>query len=764
MYTTADNYQNLFKHNYNFNKHHAVRAFVKELFQTKNEGKIGYQMSSQINFEDDRQKNILNSELYTQEGENKQVLLGLDDIQINNESIIDYDILGVEEKAIFSYITNMSYDHIIISGALGSGKTALIKYLFKHLDEHGNVEICNVLNCCSHKQPSQVYIDFNTNYPSNNPKEVIALFKEDLYNKTSKRIIHLLKRKELFDQVIEAIKSWEDHTNLDDFKYFEDKVLDTENWDSLTQIKKCKKIVNWIDDVKDKNEVTAKLRSIFSLLTFIITSIEPIRNECFIIAYDNIDKFNDEVQDELLDIIMGLSNGIKIKHLVTVRLTAFGQIAGNGSYSYSVFEHGGHPVSSLVSKRIKKYLEKQSIYSSITKDIPTEYLNPLNRRLEFINKELSNEKSLFSKLLNAFAGISIRRGLFLAERFFLNSSLDYEKSSGNYNFFIRSLLVGESPECKLRKEDPLVSNIFYIPHDRKNSLLIIKILTVLNNAKRIEEGVSVKELFALMKNSVLLTQEDFLSAINYLINVKKRLIYVNGVSKFKNKTALLSCDQRVNITNTGSQYLENLYDTVQYVQDCFLTINWTCKEIYQIQNKIRKETDFEYLEQRMYEMAEPSSINIPVEFMINSIKNFNCSTDTPYIPKYVDYSSTYERFKFIRKAMFSFFILDVSQSVYFNITNVFKSDIDTSKFINELSTLQIIVKISKHAYSTLLRQNYLDELASWLNLLIIVNFWNSLLFSNSSDELNKTIKRIEKYLKAVNYFDDNYQITATNTL
>lgn len=763
MYISVKGYQNFYKHNLNFNKHFAVRNLVKEIFQTRDEGRIGYQMSTLTNFKNGRQKNILDSELINEEEEeNQQVLLDFDDYQDGDKSIINYDILGVEEKAIFSYITNMSYDHIIISGALGSGKTALIKYLFKHLYENSSGEMCSLLNCCSHRLPSQIYIDFNTNYPSNRPMEIKELFKEDLYNKVSKRIIHLLNRQQLFDKVIEGIKNYEDYSNLDDYKYFEEEVLESNEWDSLTQSKKCRKIVNWIDKAKRKKDVSSKLKSIFNLLAFIINTLEPVRNECFIIAYDNIDRFKDEVQDELLDIIMGLSNGVRIKHLVTVRLTAFGQIAGNGSYSYGVFEHGGHHVNSLVSKRIKDYLDNKDSYRTITKDIPSEYLVPLNRRLEFICKELNSEESILSKSLNAIAGLSIRRGLFLAERFFLNSSLEFEKYNLNYNLFIRSLFVSESPECKIRKEDSLVSNIFYIPHNRRNSLLIFKILTVLNNAKKNEDGISMKELFLIMKNSVLFTQDDFFSAINYLIEVKKRLIYVNGISKFKNKTVLLSCDQRVSITNTGVQYIENLYNTVQYVQDCFLTINWSCKELYQIHNKIKGHTDLEYLRQNMYEKAALSPINIPVDFLLDSILKYNCSAGD-VAERYVDYSSTYERFKFIRKAISSFVILDVSQIIFSTISNVFDSDIDATNFFNELTTLQIIVKISKHAYSTLLRENYFDELASWLNLLIIIKFWNSLLFSNIPDELNKIIDRVEGYLKTVNYLKGEFKITALNT-
>lgn len=763
MFTQPVNYQNFYLHNYNFNKSYPVVTLINELFQTKNVGKIGYLMSTPRNFQNGRHTNILKTEINTNDLENKKEILSLDEVEIQKESIIDCDILGIEEKALFSFITNLTYNHIVITGALGSGKTALIKYLFEHLKENGHTEVCEELNCCEHKSPSQIYIDFNVQYPSANKDEVMRLFREDLLNKLSKKVIQLLQREQIFDEVIKGIRNYEDSKYFDAYKFFEEKVLDTNDWEKLTYIKKCKKITNWVDETRGEHQLPFKLSAMFSLLSYIVNILEPIRNECFIIAYDNIDKFDDEVQDELLDVIMSFSNGIKIKHLVAVRLTAFGQIVGNGSISYAVFEHGGYPVSQLVGHRIQHYLENKQEYSEITKDIEPQYLLIVNNRLEFIKTELLDHKSLLSKVLCCFSGVSVRRGLFLSERFFINSSIGYEEIRENYNYFVRALTVGESPECKLSFEDALVSNIFYIPHSRRNSLLIFKILTVLKNARKNGLGISANELFIIMKNSVLLTDEDFLSSLNYLVYVKKRLIYVNGISRFENIEQIINCDQRVSITHTGILYTENLYDTVQYVQDCFITIDWSSEEINTLQKRIGEWKRFKYLEERLREKAtDAKTPDATIEFLIDSIRNFDCSEDDPYIPTVVDYRSTLERFKFIRKAIFSFFILDLSQIIYFDVSKAIRPEKGTSNYYHELSTLGIIVKLAKHSFTTLMKNSYHDEILAWYNMLIIVEFWNSLLFDNPSKNLKNTMINIEKYLKEIGYFKGVNEITANS--
>ena len=517
------NYQNYYKHNYHFNKNHQLRVLIKKIFQTRDEGNIGYVMSTNDNFSDNRHKYVSSKEisLIDSEDSNTSEILEFDGLKINEQSIFDFNKLGIEERAIISYLKYLEYNHIILTGALGSGKTALLKYLIKYVNEDENKKRCPNLNCCNYHLPIALKIDFNSGYSTKVKSEILRLFQRNLYNKLSREIIKLLKDKRIFEGVIDGIVNYNENDHLDEFALFEDDIIKSKKWYKITQYEKSKLIIKWIENRFGKNDFTGKLEAIYNLLNFIIEILEDRNAECFFIVYDNIDRFDDSIQDDLLELIMSSSNNLRIKHIIAIRLTAFGHISGNGSYSFGVYEHGPCPVEVILTKRIEHYIENKREYYSITKEIPKDLLNSFDNRLKFIKKEFENQNSLITKMIKAFAGLSIRRALFLSERLFLNSSINYEKTNEPYNFLLRALVVGENTNCKIKRDDGLISNIFFLQSDRSNSLVSLKILKLLDIIKINNDYISLRELYKMLSCMMIITQEEFMQSINYLMYVKK---------------------------------------------------------------------------------------------------------------------------------------------------------------------------------------------------------------------------------------------------
>ena len=218
------------------------------------------------------------------------------------------------------------------------------------------------------------------------------------------------------------------------------------------------------------------------------------------------------------------------------------------------------------------------------------------------------------------------------------------------------------------------------------------------------------------------------------------------------------------ITRSGIGYIHNLYETIQYTQDCFCVINWKYNKIHQIQEKIRNDFKKEYLTKRLEEIANRlPNYSIHIEFLLDFITKFDFSETKPYIPKVVDYKSTIDRFQFVRKGLLVFVIQDICEFLYFNIIQVFEGSENCNRF-KQLPSAEILTRFSHHAFNTLMSEGYHPELSYWYNLLIICRFWNLLIFEYSSSELNKVIDKFEEHLINVKYLNDDHEIKAANTL
>lgn len=752
--TEINNYQIFDYYNKQFNSNHQIRLLIKKIFQTEHEGEIGYIMSTWENFEGQKYKNIPKFHNEDRKGQPDREIIDIEkaiDYE-NNYNIIDYNQLGQEEASLFNYLSMPNfYTHIILTGALGSGKTALLKFIKSYLDSPNHKDKCVELNCCGHKKPIAIKIDFNTGYSTEDKNQLFNQFYRELYRKFEMEVQRILSCEALLEEVLRGIVNRYDNNNFAEFADFEDDMMKNSNWQNLSHAKKTRSITKWIEDKHPPEDFKGVLKALFDMLRHIIDFLKLRNRECFICIFDNIDRFEDSIQAEMLEKIFSITNELKIKHIIAVRLTAFGNIS-QGTYSYCIFEHTAPPIEKIIRMRIEYYLNNKSIYSSITNQIRNKDLvKALNERLRFILNEMKKEDSasIIKRSIKALSGVSVRRGLFICERFFLNNSIKYDTNTP-LNFFLRALFVGENENCKIYNEDQLIANIFIDPLSEKNSLLAFKLLHVLWKAKSINERLTISKLYEMLKLITSFSDEEFLKVINYLMYVKRRLIYVNGISSFQNIQSCKSCKSYINITNSGIGYASKLYSTVQYVQDCFSVIDWSYYRINQIQDKIRNHAEYEAFKNRI--MSDPSVDNDEAigHFLISFVTEFNFSERQPYIPNEIDYTSIIQRYGFIRKCLTVLLVQDICEFVHYYILDVFERNDDSRKYFNQITSVEITVSLSHHVYNSLVENANKDELYYWYNLLLIIRYWNMIIF-NSSEKIDSIINKMEEYFNITRF-------------
>ncbi len=677
---------------------HEIKPIVDEMMQQQSIGPEGYHLSTVDNFVNNRHQT---ENLYQDD------LIDPKSAQIpNGTNIVNLNKLGPVEKCLVGYLLSSTYNTIVMPGALGIGKTATVKHVLDYISvniNHTNndVEACNA---CKIKNFISIRINFIDGYLPSNYSAIMHTFTEDLYNKLKRKITNIYNKYPATDNIVDKVintnikdesdDQWE--SKFDDF--VSSNVKNNTQWNNYTLIQKNECLFNWIDQ---KTDYESKIALLGYLIRFVKES-NYIRQGCFIILFDNIDQLTqEEVQNDILTFILRFSEVAKVKILIPMRQTAFGWIAANAAYSFGHFVFAGVLPIKIITNRMKYYIEQgdtNANYKQLKKAPNSDYIDKYEVRLRHIYDLLrADANNRLREVIDAISGNSIRRGLYITCRLFLNYVIKYDEPSPYENDLIRALFVSNNEEGTINPKDSLVTNLYVSQEDNLNSLLKIRILQLLYNAKKNKKRATIQILLDQLKRLYNWDNRIILSDINILMNARKKLIYVDGKNHYESTNDLFSSpNDRVNITYTGQRYLEVLLNELVYNQECFAAALW------------------------------PKAV-----------------------PNEVDYSSLIERFSFMRKCLNELLESDYRQTrKYISNTPINKRFIN-GIIVNEiisntaLSMLNI-VKSKKMSYL------YQEELKDWLSLLNKASVCEDKIFKNKNNsKSNKhAVKTIELYLKS----------------
>jgi len=738
-----------------------VSALVEMILSAENIGRIKYQVSSEDNFENRRSKYFFNNK-HLGVGKNKRELLEIiEDDKFNASNLEVNERLGKLELSLSNYIFARQPQNIVITGALGSGKSELINYVLDYISKYKVHKKCICFNSCELKTNIHILIDFNKyiRASDNHEKEFLSF----MFYKIGGKIIELFNNEKAIQSFIEWSDKTYDETSKLKNDYFvsliDDVIEKHENWNELSPKRKIKKIYSWIlERFEKKGDFSNGLNAFFEMINFYHSKYPKISRTCFLFIYDNIDGLPDDIQNILIEQIMRISNETSIKTIITSRLTTFAHIKGNSSFSFGLFENVGKSPLIIIKKRLIHYKENRKSdaeYLRTRKLIDKEILNVFDKRLDYILDLLNQNESRLSNVITSLSGLSIRRSLRLVRRLFYSFVIPYNNTNPFQDLLIRSLFSYDFSEGLMRIDDNRISNIFLHPKTSKNSLICLRILNVLNDYRNENRFITKSDLVTHLSLFKIDNENLVRESTRYLRNERKRLIYLNGLGLNESDSYELE-NTEIHITTAGQYYIERLCSELGYIQSCFEIIDWNLKF-----TNDDIEDVFEFIDSKLSSELSPSA-KVTKDILVSSIDDFKFNDDnnniSAYLPNEVDNQEITSRLQFLRKGLRVLLYQDIAETIIYIHNKARKQKLLTLKDINginELVTSPLICKVCNSVFNILrsrgkiiIQDSNYEELQNWYNLLIITNEWNNIFFDNySNKKACKLLNKIEEYNK-----------------
>lgn len=711
------NVQNYLSINKEFSE--TTSKLIEEIFQAQSVGNIGYQISEEDNLSDDRFRNTFNKSIKT-----KNYVLS----EREKKIVADFNDLGPVEKKIISQIANSSYTTIVLTGALGVGKTALLDFTSQYIK--GKSETCckSVLG-----YPLTLKINFNEGFVSKKTKDILSEFQILLFNQLRHTVDQIFTNhpdmldKLFFEILYKGKTDW--HVHFDNFIY--SLKITKEDWQLLSTEEKIEYFLGWIDD-HDISILSYKIRLISYLINFIKAN-HTNNNLCFFVIFDNVDKFKDEVQFSILSDLINITEISKVKTIIALRLTGFGHVIDNGSFTFDHIEMAGMLPEKIIIKRINHYLENKTDkpYFQYREKIPFEFLSILDNRLMELRDLFSDkDKNRVLRIFEAISGVSVRRSLLVVPRLLLNSVYSYKSTIVDRDSYARALLVDENLSSVFDPEDEYVSNIFYSHTTKTFSMICIRILQILHEFRNNNSEANIGELLIYLKRFNDWTDIEIADAINYLIMVNKRLAYIDGKRNIKLKGGFSKYSNlKIRITWSGVKYLKVLIKELVYIQESFSTISWSDEiKINKFPIRFFKKIFHEYY-------GNPKD---KFSLMISEI-----------MPNTIDNSKIEDRISFIRRALGILLWNDIAQMIMYINHNGDKEDIQITSLISNDIISNISISILRITITHYDKFNIKEELKNWESLLELANYFSLELLKTNDQNILDALSQYKREVKNI---------------
>lgn len=723
-----------------------ISALVEMILGAEDIGRIPYQMSTEENFENKRSKYFLSKNQLVSGKSKRELLEIIGDSQMC-ASNLKVNGMGKLELSLINYIFARHPQNIVITGALGSGKSELINYVLNHIDKHKIHEACASFENCPLKSNIHIRIDFNTytRASKNHERDFLSY----MFYKIGGKVIEIFSNKETIDSFIRWTDNGKSNLKNDYFISLVDDVVEKfDDWDQFSPQRQIKKIYSWIlKRFEKKGDFANGVNAFLEMINFYHSKYPKISRSCFLFIYDNIDGLPDEIQNVLIAQIMRISKETSIKTIITSRLTTFAHIKGNSSFSFGLFENAGKQPIFIVKKRLENYHKEKDTdieYIRVRKLIGSDILLAFDKRLDYILNLLNQDESRLTNVLNSLSGLSIRRALRLSRRLFYSFVVPWEQSTPVQDLLIRSIFSYDFRDGMMRVDDNRLSNIFIEPKSSKNSLLSLRILSVLNDYRNENRFITKSDLITHLSLFKLDNENLVRESTRYLRKERKRLIFINGLGLTDYDSYEME-NTEIHITTAGQFYIENLCSELGYIQSCFEIIDWELKfsnsDIANVYNFITNRLTSNF----------SSSINTTKDLLTRSIDDFTETNNniSSYLPNEVDNHDLLSRIGFIRKALKLFLFQDIAETIIYIHNKNNKHEqlvLKEIKGINELVSLSFIYKVSNSVFYILknktdkvTQDSNFNELLYWYDFIILANEWNSIFFEGN---VNKNISRL----------------------
>lgn len=543
----------------------AMEGLVQDIFQHHSVGHIGYIKARE------------NGDIATPK-RTANVLGDFSENDVHSRlSRFDLADLGEYEKRIFSSLVIGKYPTTVLIGDMGSGKSATIEYLTSVL-KRPRSSTCGLCENCS---PIVIKMNFNAGFLDEDPAVVLRTFRRTLYDKLRfelRRLYKITFREKsepnkvmtLTDALLDEIRTPGSGANYAAFDRFEQMHADIVTWNTTPTDVKADLLFSYVDDCT--NNGVENLRVMMNLVHL---TKKRLRSDpaCLILVFDNIDSILPEAQYTILSEILQYQETAQVQSLVTLRRANFVRFEQNSAaLSFGTVNHAGPDIKDVVMRRLKYYADNWDSLPEVEQYRGSPYLEAVKKRLDYLIKTESDLRGGIQRIA-ALCGASIRLGLFMSQRFFLNSAVKYDVDPKYKDDIVRALLIEQGESNQILPDDLLIANLFLNKATGEASLLNIRILQLVVELER-DEPNRLSKLLEILKAIGFSDREEVVTALNYLLYLRRPLLWVDGRTKYDGLHLDRHLDDALHLTEAGYRYLRELVVDLVYVQEATLSVKW----------------------------------------------------------------------------------------------------------------------------------------------------------------------------------------------
>ena len=254
--------------------------------------------------------------------------------------------LGEYERVLLSAIAWSPYTVQCLVGEMGSGKTAVAKYIAGVL-RRKKTRLCSNCKIC---EPVVIRIDFDEGFTSEETLALKRTFRRRLYEQL--KIRAQFKSNLKVNDFVKFAQGPDIRLLFAVFDEFFEQT-DEDSWDGLTNAKRANELFSFISRSTDMEH---KLRCCNGPSLRIVMAIrrEPA---CAILIFDNLDRLRSEAQMTLLLEIFTLQRHAEGRILIPLRRTTFEKLASQRAYSFGVINHNGADPITIAREQIRHYID-----------------------------------------------------------------------------------------------------------------------------------------------------------------------------------------------------------------------------------------------------------------------------------------------------------------------------------------------------------------------------------------------------------------------
>lgn len=619
------------------------------------------------------------------------------DVDAPGNRLVGFDVsgLGEYERRVFLRVVSGKYCTTVLTGDMGSGKSTTIDCITAAL-KRPRANACGVCRICN---PVVIKLNFNAGYEESNMNSLVAEFREDLYDQLAQELHRIFTEACLPDafrkRVIHGKKTGD--TTYAAFNAFVQSHKDELLWTKYPDDQKADLLFDYVDERTAKG--TKSLTILMKLIFFAKQYLKADRG-CFVLFFDNIDSVAAEAQFAILAEILKYQVTAQVQALVTLRRSNFATFGQNlAATTFAPIDHIGPDIKEVIVKRLEYYAKNWNSLTEVQEVQNPTYRQAVKTRLDYLLGTKDEPRGAIQRV-SSICGSSIRLGLYMSERFFLNSAVPFDEEPRFKDDLVRGVLVGNSRSNEIQPDDDCVVNLLLNKRTGEASLLNVRILQLIAELEHDKANRTIRHLSEVLKALDKWSKEDVRDALNYLLNVKKPLLWVDGKVKYDPKMMINHGDDVVYMTEAAFFYQRVLLLDLVYVQEAALSVKWSAS----------------------------------------------------HIPSTVNYADVIERFEVLRCFLDELARQDYNQTIDllpWLAKNRTRVSITPNLFVNRMiaalgkSVLNILldrIKSVKHDVDEQMRLRALDELRDWRSM---INIW----LGTEKDLLGTCSKRLESVSK-----------------